>query len=120
MHEPYAAEVLQVLQNARELIAEEKNWTQGAQARTANGEATALDDKQAVCFCATGALCRVSHRLAYSIQARAYEKLSSKVPSRMRTRVALFNDDPSTTHKDVLKLFDDAIQTCKNTMEATS
>ncbi len=46
----------QLLQDARALIADPKNWTQGAYARDKDGINVGTSSPQAVCFCGNGAL----------------------------------------------------------------
>ena len=52
------ATVLEVLMNAKELIRDRDNWTQGTMARDKNGKGVLAYSPDAVCFCVTGALTR--------------------------------------------------------------
>lgn len=51
--------VLRRMIEARDLISERENWAQGASAVDANGNAVSVESKNAVRFCATGAISRV-------------------------------------------------------------
>lgn len=93
---------------ARALIAEPGRWTQGMSGRTADGEPDLSKDLTfAVCFCALGALWRV----AGWCNARGAESIlqDAAFATTSFTNIVSFNDDPTTTHADVLRVFDVAI-----------
>jgi hypothetical protein len=52
------------IKQARELLAQPGKWTQGRNARDADGDAARVNDPEAVCFCLQGALikCNVSFK----------------------------------------------------------
>jgi hypothetical protein len=52
--------VADVLDRAADLLEQPGKWTQGAAARTADGEMTFAADPAAACFCMWGAIARVS------------------------------------------------------------
>lgn len=97
---------------ARELIQNEKNWCKLAPARNKSGACTYLDSPEACKFCAIGALAKVAeanngrfhNNLVYSM---TLDHLSKQLDWKSITE---FNDDPKTTHQDILSLFDKAIQ----------
>lgn len=64
------------------------------------------------CFCAIGALNRISPPLGHYDDLTppdpAYEALVSALPDG-ECFVARFNDEPATTHADIMDLFDRAI-----------
>ncbi|MDP9590618.1 UNVERIFIED_ORG: hypothetical protein J2W19_003182 [Shinella zoogloeoides] len=93
---------LETLQNARELISDQKRWTQKAFARDASGNVVDSDDKAAVCFCAAGAITKAANNLHVAVRARhAFREVA-------RQSVLDFND--SHTHAEVLAVFDLAIE----------
>lgn len=59
--EQAALSVADVLDRAADLIEPEGAWTQGAPARTAGGRGTDSGDREAVCFCAIGAINRAGY-----------------------------------------------------------
>lgn len=92
----------QVLTLARELIATPDRWTKGAIARNVHGDPVASRSADAVCWCALGAGLHVAglilrvpdNALPLDTEARTIES---------------YNDLPSTTHADILAVFDRAI-----------
>lgn len=95
----------EILQKARDLISDEKNWTQDAFARDEHGLSVMATDKRAVCFCSRGALYNVTGG-AWS---GAYDHLLGLVSEDQDCLgLAHFND--THTHAEVLDLFDRAIK----------
>jgi hypothetical protein len=91
-----------VLIKAREIISDEKNWTQRAEARDKDGITVSYLRPWAVCFCSVGAV----ERAAIGHPGRnldALEALSGEISSN----IAEFNDNSS--HAEVLAMFDKAI-----------
>lgn len=106
----------EILQKARDLISDEKNWTQEEFARDEQGMWTGPLDDNAKCFCAIGAVARVSR-----IDPDDYfpgEKLMQQAAFEMcgTYSIASFND--SRTHAEVLDLFDRAIKRAISAEEA--
>jgi len=95
------AEVKQTLIKARELISKPENWTQRAAARTASGHRTSALSTNAVCYCAMGALLKISPLYQGS---RHIDMLAKA----MDDSVAYYND--THTHAEVLAMFDKAIE----------
>lgn len=95
--------VVQILKDARALIADEKNWTQGALARGPSGGVVSYKSSVAVCFCSIGAIERIAKKSTKALQ--VVEKFYRILPSG--DGLADFND--SHTHAEVLALFDRAI-----------
>lgn len=90
----------EVLVAARALIDTPEKWIQGTwNLDLASG---------ATCFCALGALREVVGGLAGD----AFSLLCDQVPGRYKRGIARFNDAPTTTHADVMALFDRAIAAC--------
>lgn len=98
-----AKSVVEVLTEARKLIEKPEHWTQGVSARSRTGRHVSNRSKRAVCWCASGALDRVSYR----INAWTWLEASNALRGYMRGHIEHFND--TRTHADVLKAFDRAI-----------
>lgn len=110
----------QLFQAARDWLANPKHWTKGHYAKDENGNPTdpyPFNRKRIACTCALGAMLKVDPdqyiRLGVSNRLRDYipktfSSLSGRRAAQMR-HVHRFNDAPTTTHQDVLDLFDRAI-----------
>jgi hypothetical protein len=94
---------LEVLKAARELIATPDKWSQGAMARNADGRPVWAAANDAVCFCAEGAIQRAG--------AGMFNRAFNVVVDLVETGDPLhrFNDASTTSHEDILALFDRAI-----------
>ena len=96
-----------ILVKAKALISEEKHWTQGSYGRNAKGIPVAKNQlKNAVCFCAVGAIIRANQLLRQddTLKHAPYDVYRGwKFPSSLTG----FND--INTHTEVLALFDDMI-----------
>ena len=104
--------LVEILTAARKRIEDPKHWTKGAFARDAEGNPTAKTrSSDAVCWCSHGAVLFINE--AAGEVSRATGLLNDKVILRGYANVAHFNDDPHTTHADVLALFDAAIEDAK-------
>jgi len=108
--EPSVADVLRA---ARAKIAEPEHWAKGADALNAAGKWADPLSADAVSWCAIGAL-GVSGR--YWMQ--ACDLMESLLPDSCDRDVARFNDDPTTTHADILALFDRAIAAAEKAVAA--
>ncbi len=103
-----AQSVLDVLRAAREKIATPERWTKGAAARDVNGGKVDAASPLAVCWCANGAIySKPSPYLRPGLRDSATENLRMLLP--IGFYVSTFNDAPTTTHADILALFDRAI-----------
>jgi len=100
-------DVVATLTAARELLSDPVRWTKGRMARDAAGERAYSRSPEAVCWCAAGALNKVSS--AWGVQ-EAQGILFASVSGK---GIAAFNDDPTTTHADILAAFDRAIAAAK-------
>lgn len=94
-----------ILKAARDLIAKPENWTTGGLARNTDGVFVSVASLDAVCFCALGAIDKVSEDMA--ARSLAYERLRDAL-GEGRRMVATFND--SSSHSEVLDLFSKAIK----------
>lgn len=100
--------IIDVLRKARELIARPEGWTKRANARDARGGIVGVGSGRATCFCAVGALWHADAPNFHSVRALR-DALESVLPAGVAIEIEAFNDDPGTTHADVLALFDRAI-----------
>ena len=115
--------VLELLQNARQLLSDPARWTKGCFARNAEGQAVHPVLGKAACWCSVGAI-----RKEFSRE-HGYTDRSATVSSFLDAHLLLhqllssgkhsagipsFNDHPDTTHADVLALFDRAIEHCSS------
>lgn len=99
------------LTEAQKLIQDPKNWTKGAGARNIHNEITGTLSDDAVCWCAIGALDKISgngraHSQTYGALYYWLEKMDIH-------SIAIFNDSISTSHEDVMELFDNARELAK-------
>lgn len=99
---------LEILRGARELLAKPERWTKGACARNADGYSTIATGNDGCSFCVVGALMQVGGDSFLSspaaiIALELMHKLSGSLSA------GDFNDDPNTTHADILDLLDRGI-----------
>jgi hypothetical protein len=100
---------VEALKAARALIADESRWTKGHMARGPYGELRDANAPEAVCWCAVGAIRKVTETDDEDTAARRL--LQSAIPSG--DWIAEFND--RVNHADVLRLFDRAISKATGT-----
>lgn len=125
----YKERILDILVQARGLIADEDHWTKGAMARNAAGEPLNSFTPGAVCWCAEGAV--VSTCGTYnSLAGAALEALQEtpimetfsegRTPDREEEPVGIneLNDHSDTYHEDVLQLFDQAINIVRRDLDS--
>lgn len=105
-----------LLVHARKLIENENSWIKGKSAADAAGFRCSIVSPLACQFCSSGALINSFHSLNYD-ESECYLTLSACCELLLYDSVGKkahdliqFNDIPSTKHKDILKLFDDAIE----------
>lgn len=109
-------EVQTVLITARALIDTPEKWTKGTYARDAEGLSCSVD-AEACSFCAMGAMYTAAplYRAApkrHTSYCGALGTLTKECPYSMC--VVDYNDDPDTEHKDIMALFDRAIEASKD------
>lgn len=101
----------EVLSKAADLIEPEGAWTQGAQARNKRGQRVADSAKNAVCFCASGAIWRAARKAGVaglsssggSIINDAHVALSTVINGRsLSARIPDWNDAPERTQAEVV------------------
>lgn len=99
---------VEILTAARELLSVPERWTKGSPARTSDGTMTDARSEDAVCWCARGALQRVSDCCDEVYASRAI--LRQATGNYGFKDYVYLNDLPKTTHADILSLFDRAIE----------
>ena len=108
---------IDILTKARHLVREPKWWVQGLAAQTKSGRRVHCFDPKAHCFCMTGAVSRAAHDLGYvgwTTEPAVFKAMTEALKIEGR-EVAVFtwNDMPERTHNEVLKAFDDTIESLK-------
>lgn len=113
--------ILENLKAARAIIKKPEHWAKYALAYSKLGHPTDAEDPDAECFCAIGAMRRAyinagAESVSAAIQAGISALVLANVLFKRELSYTLptFNDLASTTHADILKLFDDAIAECEN------
>jgi hypothetical protein len=94
----------EVLVAARALIAEPSRWLQGCYARDEAGAEVALHSPHATCFCAEGAVLRVSP------PGLGAEFVAALQETGMRTRWSAHRFNDANSHASILAAFDRAIE----------
>lgn len=97
---------LEILTKAKALINTPDTWTQGSNARDANGHTATLLGEKACKFCMNGALERVSDFTSYSARLAVYDALGHR-------DIVHWNDAHNRKHEDVMAVFDKAIELFK-------
>lgn len=100
---------IDILKNARELIAEPSRWTQGALARDKFGKELPSTSTYATCWCALGALEKVGDGLSFN-RIAASHALTRQCP---KGGAAETND--RLGHDEILQAFDRAISSFEST-----
>lgn len=100
-----------VLRRAKALIDTPAKWTKGALARDAAGTRLPWSARPpydgAVCFCAEGALAKAAGE---SLPHRPWMAMQEAVGT---DSLFEWNDEPTTTHAEVMAAFDRAIAACE-------
>jgi hypothetical protein len=81
-----------------------KGWTQGKFARNAKGEGVFSFSKDAVCWCARGAI-NATFRENVSEKIKAWQKLKAIIGD---VDIFEWNDSPERTHGEVIEVFEKA------------
>lgn len=102
---------VEVLEAARELIADPEHWTQGVYAKSALGLPIGPSAPGAVCWCAEGAMRKVTGDGPDGPWWDAFLAVSKLTPQGL----IRWNDD--RTHAEVLAKFDEAIAAAKASHE---
>jgi hypothetical protein len=99
-----------VLKKARELLSGRGKWAQGWMAFNKTGAGVSAKSPDAVCFCSLGAIDRITDGDVDSYTG-AIDLLHSQLPNDVS--IPGFNDNPKRTKKQILRLFDKAIEGSK-------
>ncbi len=102
----------EVLVQARKLIERPERWTKGNFAKDAHQYAVYPESHRAACWCAHGATIKASAE-DWAKHASAIAALRNALTAGWARNIVSFNDDPSTTHADILALFDRAIESTR-------
>ena len=107
---------LDILTAARELLAHGDRWTKERAAERADGLSTDVHARDAIRFCAVGALYRVSDISENGPYNDAQEAIASVLRAQSLTlsddpfsAIVSWNDADDRTHADVIAIFDAAI-----------
>ena len=105
--------VHKALKKSRSLISKEESWTKKHYAQDLNGKRVRENSEHAVCWCSVGALSlKVTEIVKSSTHAdKVFDGcLNLLVNGGNHSDLSAYNDDPVTTHGDILSLFDKAIE----------
>lgn len=80
-----------------ELLADEKKWTKGANAKDTKGNRVSAFDPDAACFCAWGAI-----RLCFNNDVTQIWILRDKIEQKFCFHLTSWNDAPERTHAEVI------------------
>lgn len=102
------AQLADDLRAARKLIERPEAWTKKEEARDSDGNSVGATSDYATCWCSLGAVERVCG--GWNARYVAAElALADVLPKHSGAVVWEYNDAPTTTHADILALFDRAI-----------
>lgn len=100
---------LTILTEMRELLTDPGHWIKGTLARDASGRLAYSRCRTACQWCLDGALIRAAAGTMRDVVARIVRLLANAVTAHTGGRHShhiAFNDDPTTTHADVLRVLD--------------
>ena len=102
--------IIEALERAKEIINNPKNWTKGAVAKNKNNQPVIETSPKACKFSLNGAL----HRAIYEmIKEQKYEIETLRQINNnilMKDKHVELNENPETTHEDILQLLDNTIK----------
>jgi hypothetical protein len=99
-----SARTADILDLAADLIEPPGAWTQGAFARAADGASVVSTDPLAVCWCASGAISKVTGSISSEAVFVVREALRKHLPDF----IARWNDDPARTQPEVVAMLREA------------
>lgn len=103
----------ELLTGIRELLAVPERWTKGWFARDKEWNPRAADSPDATCWCLYGAAMKVGGAEGNQATGRLAISLRDCIPAWCRrgelSYIAEFNDDPETTHEQIIAALDCAI-----------
>ena len=103
---------VEILEKARDLISDPERWAKGYYAHDKDGDYVPPRDGNACKWCAAGATIVVSPDDDNDDSRHALALLQKALPSGFLFATN-YNDRPTTTHADILALFDRAIELAK-------
>lgn len=98
--------IVEKLQQVREIIFNEQQWTQHSLARNAERKKTLPTDPEATCYCLIGAIVKVSHP-DVDLERRLIECIHINSDFKVGN-LSLYND--SHTHSEIISLLDITIR----------
>lgn len=102
-------DVKSVIVRAREILSDPKHWIKSTYARNLVGDSVLATSPHAVCWCSMGALWKAFDEVGKNTtRMEAYTFLQKNLLEN--EDIAGFNDNPDTTHSDVMAAFDRAIE----------
>lgn len=109
--------ILESLRKIKELFSDPERWIKYAFAKDKNYNITKPLSEDAYCFCLTGAIdyiCKDTDDIYY--QGHSYLRLifSITVGKEYGNSIINWNDNPNTTHNDLLNLIDKTIEYERN------
>lgn len=104
---PNKEEVIKMFEEARRLLSDPERWTKGASARDRNGIPIGSLNHNATCWCSFGAIDKVVN---YNVLLQGYDIWLTKYLGKSYIQ---YNDLSSTTHEDIMKMFDETIDLIK-------
>ena len=113
------ADLVDVLERARDMISQPNAWEQGYEARDVNDVPVPFWAGAAVKWCAFGAFCRAAVDLQGIYPDDAYLKRID-LERLAGFPVTRFNDAPGRTVEEVIAMYDTAIQRAKDERAALS
>ena len=106
-----------LLTEAKALISDKKHWCKSSAARDINGKKIDVLSANAVCFCSYGAITRVTTRrkgfdqaFSYNVSVEATHILNDASYTLHNRHFVTYNDTQSTTHEDIMSVWDLAIK----------
>ena len=104
----------QVLIEARQIISKPENWTKYRRSSvTVGGIEVEPSSHLEKCFCAVGSIQKVkNYGTSEAYESKEVKKLDFALKKLLNynNRVFMYNDHFETTHEDILKVFDMAIE----------
>lgn len=95
----------EILEGVLEVLSNPERWNKGEYARTSDGTLTLGYDPRAVTYCLVGAIQKVTGGCLYD-----FSSLVDRLADLSNTPdVTDYNDDPKTTHEDIVLLLKNAI-----------
>ena len=102
-------QAIDVLKNAKAVIADPQNWCQGHLATDNKGNEVDTTNEKATCFCALGALYKSFDKLG-NWNYDALQAMNDVVQMNSDyDTITAFNDETDRKHSDVVRMFNKAI-----------